>query len=76
MYSPVTGLLPLMEKLKFGWSMVRQSEMSVLKEASTSQFLTRFSTKDGRLAATWFWVLAGLEGQLIGLAGRGCCEGD
>lgn len=48
-----------MEKVKFGWSIVRQSLISVLKEASTSQFLTRFSTREGREPATWFCVFAG-----------------
>ena len=37
---------------------MRQSLMSGLNEASTSQFLTRFSTRLGREAATWDWVLA------------------
>jgi hypothetical protein len=38
--------------------MVLQSSILLLKLASTSQFFTRFSTRFGRLAASWLFVLA------------------
>jgi hypothetical protein len=39
-------------------SMVRHESREVLKLASISQFLTRFSTREGRLPAAWLWVFA------------------
>ena len=39
--------------------MVRQFESEVLKEASISQFLTRFCTRKGRDGAVWEVILAG-----------------
>ena len=38
---------------------MRQSLRSGLKEASISQFLTRFPTREGRLVRGWFVCFAG-----------------
>lgn len=47
------GVPPLMAKVYLDWSTVLQSSSLGLCEASTSQFLTRFSTNCGRLPASW-----------------------
>lgn len=44
---------PLMANVYLLWSTVRQSSTRDLKLASISQFLTKFSTRFGRLPAAW-----------------------